>query len=226
MDIFIYQAHISIYKADEAKEVDSYDNFWDFRNNPGNLPNIFSGKITFHSPSLDFIKQFIQAIVDQKYPNLEHCIMITDNKKACKKAIKSLFYTLKAGGGLVTKDDQYLLIYRLGKWDLPKGKAEKGEDDETTAIREVEEECSVSVKIQHLIATTWHYYPQKGKQMLKKTYWYAMECIDDSKLQPQTIEDIEKVEWLSQSQLKPALDNSYNSILFVFERYFAQPLQV
>ena len=222
MDIFIYDTHISIYKTDEAKEAELYGNSLDFNDESISMPDTLSGKVVLRFPSLDLIKQLIQAVVDQKHPELEHCVVITNDKKACKKSVKSLFYTLKAAGGLVTKDDEYLLIYRLGKWDLPKGKAEKGEDDETTAIREVEEECSVSVKIQHLITTTWHYYPQRGKQMLKKTYWYAMKCLDDSKIQPQTIEDIEKVEWLNQSQLKPALNNTYNSILFVFDRYFSQ----
>lgn len=38
---------------------------------------------------------------------------------------------------------EILFIKRNGRWDLPKGKAEKRETIEETAIREVEEETMV-----------------------------------------------------------------------------------
>jgi hypothetical protein len=40
----------------------------------------------------------------------------------------SLFQIIEAAGGLVkNKNDEWLFIFRNGKWDLPKGKIEKGE---------------------------------------------------------------------------------------------------
>ena len=36
-----------------------------------------------------------------------------------------------------------LFIYRFNKWDLPKGKLNKGEKKQDCAIREVEEECGI-----------------------------------------------------------------------------------
>lgn len=222
MDIFIYNAHISLCKTNELKEAELYENSWDFSHDPALLlPDEFEENVLLRYPSVTFVQQFVQEIVEQKHANLQHCVIAVDELKPYKKVVKSLFYTLKAAGGLVVNQDKYLLIYRLGKWDLPKGKAEKGETIETTAIREVEEECNVKVALQDFICSTWHYYPQKGKPMLKKTEWYAMQCLDDSELQPQTIEDIEKVKWLDKTQLKPALANTYNSILFVFQSYFA-----
>ncbi|EAY26177.1 NUDIX hydrolase [Microscilla marina] len=223
MDIFIHDKHISIYKNDDADNVELYSQVIDFSQEKTTLPAKLNAQVVFKCPGLETIKQFIQGLVDQHYPPLKHCVILANDKKACKKAIKSLFYTLKAAGGLVTnQSNQYLLIYRLAKWDLPKGKAEKGETSKITALREVEEECNINVKIEHFICATWHYYPQKGKQILKKTDWYTMQCIDDSHLKPQTIEDIEKVEWMDDEQLPQALNNSYNSIVFVFEQYFNQ----
>lgn len=223
MDIFIYDTHISIHKTAEASSLQLDHQEIHFNEEVTTIPSTLKEKVILHTPSLETIQLFIQAIVDQKYPDLEQCIITTNDKKTYKKGIKSMFYTLKAAGGLVTnQNNEYLLIYRLAKWDLPKGKAEKGETSEITAIREVEEECSVSVKLEEFICATWHYYPQRGKQMLKKTDWYAMECTDDSNLQPQTIEDIEKVEWVGKPQLNTALANTYHSIKFVFDRYFEQ----
>ena len=223
MDIFIYDTHISIHKTEEVNSIELDHQEIHFNEEVATIPTVLEKKVILHAPSLSTVQLFIQAIVDQKYPDLAQCIITTNDKKAYKKGIKSMFYTLKAAGGLVTnQNNEYLLIYRLAKWDLPKGKAEKGETSEITAIREVEEECSVSVKLEEFICATWHYYPQRGKQMLKKTDWYAMECIDDSNLQPQTIEDIEKVEWVDKPQLNTALANTYNSIEFVFEQYFKQ----
>lgn len=222
MDIFIHQTHISLHKSNAISKSELYDNVWDFSQKLTDLPDVPTGDLVIKHPSAEFLAQFIWAIVDQEHPQLNKCIVITKAKyyKDCKKAINRLFYTLKAAGGLVTNQDKYLLIYRLGKWDLPKGKAEKGETIETTAIREVEEECNVSVELQDFICSTWHYYPQKGKAMLKRTDWYAMKCLDDSNAAPQTEEDIESVEWLDGNQLKEALTNTYQSILFVFESFW------
>ena len=51
---------------------------------------------------------------------------------------------VEAAGGLVyNKEDELLMIFRNGKWDLPKGKKEKGEEIESCAKREVQEECGV-----------------------------------------------------------------------------------
>lgn len=223
MDIFIHNTHISIYDNKEANTLKPDYQVINFNDGAIALPEKLGEKIVLQTPHIEVVQQFVQAVVDQQHLALTRCIILAQDKKACKKGIKSMFYTLKAAGGLVSNaKNQYLLIYRLDKWDLPKGKAEKGETSEITAIREVEEECSVKAKLEHFICATWHYYPQRGKQMLKKTDWYAMQCIDDSNIQPQTIEDIEKVEWVTQAQLQPALKNTYNSIEFVFEEYFKQ----
>ena len=49
---------------------------------------------------------------------------------------------IEAAGGVVKNPaDELLFILRLGKWDLPKGKIEKGEKIKEAALREVEEEC-------------------------------------------------------------------------------------
>jgi 8-oxo-dGTP pyrophosphatase MutT (NUDIX family) len=48
-----------------------------------------------------------------------------------------------AGGIVINKGNQVLLIFRKGKWDLPKGKSENGESLKKTAKREVVEETGI-----------------------------------------------------------------------------------
>lgn len=112
------------------------------------------------------------------------------------------------------------MIYRQKKWDLPKGKKENGETSKDTAVREVEEECNISVRLGRKICTTWHTYTMNKNSMLKRTRWYAMELLDDSRMRPSVEEDIEEAKWMSQKEVYHALENSYNSIRFVFERYY------
>ncbi|MEM9052630.1 MAG: NUDIX domain-containing protein [Bacteroidota bacterium] len=107
------------------------------------------------------------------------------------------FKEIDAGGGLVRNDNnQFLMIFRRGKWDLPKGKIEKGESKLEGSLREVEEECGVKDLVAgDELVTTYHTYDHKGSRILKRTYWFEMTS-NQSELVPQEEEDIEKVEWM------------------------------
>jgi 8-oxo-(d)GTP phosphatase len=137
-----------------------------------------------------------------------------------KKHLKDKFKIIKAAGGLIRKKDKFLMIYRMKKWDLPKGKKEKGEKYRQTAVREIEEEVNVTVKLGGKVCTTWHTYTMNKRAMLKKTRWYVMDCVDDSKMRPAEAEDIEETRWMSQKEVYHALEHSYKSISFVFEQYY------
>jgi len=67
---------------------------------------------------------------------------------------------IKAGGGIVTNElGELLMIFRRGKWDLPKGKLDAGETIEECALREVNEETGVqNLELGKLIAITQHEY--------------------------------------------------------------------
>ncbi len=127
---------------------------------------------------------------------------------------------IAAAGGIVSKADQVLMIYRLKKWDLPKGKIEKGETPEVGALREVEEECRVKARLLDEVCHTWHTYTRNKRKYLKKTYWYAMECLDDSRMKAQREEGIEEVRWMSESEVYHVLYESYFSIRYVIREYY------
>ncbi len=107
---------------------------------------------------------------------------------------------IKAGGGLVQNPlGQILFIFRHGKWDLPKGKPEKGENIMATAIREVEEECGVSkLSILSSLPTTFHIYrPHNGDFALKECIWFHMRCLGWKNLKVQQEEGITEARWIA-----------------------------
>lgn len=142
--------------------------------------------------------------------------------KAIKDFLRRRFKVVDAAGGLVVKRGKFLMINRMKKWDLPKGKRDPGESSRQTAVREVNEECGIEVKLGKRIVTTWHTYTMNKNLMLKRTRWYMMELTDDSKMKPDKNENIEEVRWMTRKEVYHALENSYNSIRFVFSRYYAE----
>lgn len=163
----------------------------------------------------------ILGILDSKVPTgVLSLIISVKNYDAIKLFLKSRFKIVKAAGGLIRKKDKFLMIYRMKKWDLPKGKKDKGERYKETAVREVGEECNVTVRLGRKICTTWHTYTMNKRAMLKKTRWYVMDVVDDSKLRPALDEDIEDVRWMNQKEVYHALEHSYKSISYVIEQYY------
>ena len=150
---------------------------------------------------------------------LDSVTLVTAAKKELKTFVKSRFLIVKAAGGVVTKKQKVLLIHRLGKWDFPKGKFDQGETPEQCAKREVEEECNVKVRAGVHICTTWHTYTQNRRSILKKTYWYQMDCTNDSGMKPQQEEGIDDIKWFSEIEAKTALINSYPSMRYLFKKY-------
>jgi hypothetical protein len=118
-----------------------------------------------------------------------------------------------AGGRVLNKKGHTLMIFRSGKWDLPKGKIDPGETADQAALREVEEECGISgLRIEKPLQTTWHTYMQGNEPVIKKTYWFQMHCTDTRPLVPQLEEGITQAEWLDDVGLYKALKNTYRSV--------------
>ena len=130
----------------------------------------------------------------------------------------SHFQEIPAGGGLVrNRDGHFLLIYRHGLWDLPKGKQEPGEGIETCALREVEEETGLhSLKLGELICVTHHTYRVFGEDCLKHTWWFRMYDDAEESLVPQEEEDITAARWVKKECLPEYLEGTYPSIREVF----------
>jgi hypothetical protein len=175
-----------------------------------------------------FINQQVLIFVsidqfDNQFINKKNVLVVTGNKInranlaaiaknnshvffiLCKKVntvwknFKSGYQLVKAGGGLVLNNKKEMLfIYRRGKWDLPKGKQDKGESMEKCALREVKEECGLKkLKLVSPATKTWHVYQAGKKNMIKQTNWYWMKTQGKQKLVPQVKEDITKLGFVS-----------------------------
>ena len=131
--------------------------------------------------------------------------------------VKEKFTVIQASGGLVhTFEKSLLLIFRRGKWDLPKGKLDANEELETCAIREVEEETGVkNIQSEKLITVTYHTYYEKEKHILKETHWYLMHSKKEQILIPQVNEDIEKCEWVHIAEVASYMENANASVVDV-----------
>lgn len=147
-------------------------------------------------------------------------ILSAKNVRELKELFFSGFKLVVAAGGLVQNENHHLLmIYRRGKWDLPKGKADKGESIEQTAVREVMEETGVSdLQITSKISLyawhqpcTYHCYLEREKKIIKATHWFEMRCPDQA-LVPQAEENIEMAVWADTKALQFMENNSFGAI--------------
>lgn len=141
-----------------------------------------------------------------------------NEKKLLKKFLKKAPNVIAGGGKVYNDKGKVLFIFRNGKWDLPKGKIEKKESIEETAIREVEEETGVTgLKITKPLETTYHIFKRRGRYRIKITYWFEMKTSYDGKLHPQEKEGITKVKWLGKKKIKKAMENSYANIKLLID---------
>ena len=132
---------------------------------------------------------------------------------------------ITAAGGLVQNSNgEFLLMYRRGFWDLPKGKLDLGESIPDCAVREVREETGLqSLELGPFICTTTHPYFDTwlNKDVVKHTHWFSMLSLANDTLVPQTEEDIEKLVWVTVPELPEYLNNTYPTIRDVFEAFNA-----
>ncbi|WP_373072810.1 NUDIX hydrolase [Zeaxanthinibacter enoshimensis] len=162
------------------------------------------------------IKSAIKALSKKKLS--EAYIYHPNTEEILKKFTKKIPLVVAAGGVVTNKKGKVLFIYRNDKWDLPKGKLDKGETIEECALREVEEETGVQgLVIENYLKTTYHVFKRKGKFKLKEVHWYAMKTNYKGPLKAEKSEGIKKVKWKDPVQISEALQNSYANITMLFE---------
>ena len=175
----------------------------------------------------DFSTPGINSIIHEMRQEKIHAgIFIHSDLKALQKSVWKKFTVIKAGGGVVlNENNELLVIFRRGKWDLPKGKLEPGEKIETCAVRETEEETGLkNISLEKLLYTTYHTYDESGKHILKESYWYLLRAPAQQQLNPQATEDISIAKWIPLENLEEVLSNTFPSIKDVLQELKNQSL--
>lgn len=147
-------------------------------------------------------------------PAVHALVFYHSSLEELKKSIFKKFKLIQAGGGLVLNGKkEVLMIFRRGKWDLPKGKLDSGETMEDCAVREVEEETGLSnVQISKPLTPTWHIYREGSSWVMKETHWYLMKINKAPALLPQAAEDITEAKWVPVKNIPLYLENTFPSV--------------
>ncbi|MEZ5016859.1 MAG: NUDIX domain-containing protein [Flavipsychrobacter sp.] len=152
--------------------------------------------------------------------NIKGVLLEDVSSKDLRESFYSIYKPVHAGGGVVLNEKgAVLMIFRRGKWDLPKGKLDDGESIEECSVREVVEETGLEkVKLGEKICDTYHIYSQNNKNLLKCTAWYKMKGTIHDNPVPQADEGIKEVKWVLEKDLAPYVFKSYAAIREVLLR--------
>ena len=130
---------------------------------------------------------------------------MTKTKASTLQELIDLPVIESAGGLVCNRNHHVLLMFKRGKWDMPKGRIEEGCSLEESALREVEEETGLKSKkltIHGKLVSTWHTTTHNKIKYLKKTHWYLMEYDGkDDDTCPQVEEGIIECRWVHLSEL-------------------------
>lgn len=141
------------------------------------------------------------------------------------KLFQTVFTSIFAAGGVVLRQNEVLFIFRNRKWDLPKGKIDKGETNVDAAIREVEEECGITnLEIIKQLPSTFHIYQSSykktfGQWVFKETFWFEMKYVGKDSGEPQLDEGITKVKWFEINNLDEVLANTFKNLIQIILLY-------
>lgn len=112
---------------------------------------------------------------------------------------------ISAGGVVYRKEgdrlEMLMIEDRYGKWTLPKGKQEAGEEVEETALREIREETGLEGRIVRPLMTVNYQYddPERGT-VDKDVHYFLVQCTARDAI-PQ-LEEISRLEWLKPEEVR------------------------
>lgn len=173
-----------------------------------------------HHEETVFIDEFnshtIKAMIhEMEAPQIRSGVFLHSDADAVLNAFKKKLTLIKAAGSVVhTTEHDLLLIFRHGKWDLPKGKLDDKEELSDCALRETKEETGLKeLSIDCELYPTWHTYHQDGRHIIKETHWYLMTSRKQKEFKPQVEEGIEKCIWVPVEEIAPYMENTYPLVI-------------
>ena len=124
MIIFINDIPVTIYKTDQGPPKGHFTHTIEADTEPI-VPVHLAQHVwvkNVREPEFETLLQFLNSKVPIGLLSLH---ITTFDYEAIRAYLKSKFKIVKAAGGLIRKKDKFLMIYRMKKWDLPKGKRDK-----------------------------------------------------------------------------------------------------
>jgi ADP-ribose pyrophosphatase YjhB (NUDIX family) len=173
--------------------------------------------VLYYHQSEKLVYRFIEFAENKSFSTL--FLWSGSGYKEMKIHFFSFFKILEAAGGVVRNEkNEILVIFRSGKWDLPKGKIDKNKETiKQAALREVQEETGLkSLTVKGKLMTTYHLYFRKERMILKPTYWFEMFAESSNKLVPEIKENISLVAWVREDEIPGILQNTYHSLKELF----------
>ncbi len=104
----------------------------------------------------------------------------------------------------------------MGRWTIPKGHVEEGENNEQTAIREVAEETGLhDLAIRDKLDKIHFFYRKEGKLISMTTHVFLMEALGDTDaLVPEDSEGIVDAKWFPQAEALELIEYKDTEKLF------------
>ncbi|MCB0431073.1 MAG: NUDIX domain-containing protein [Flavobacteriales bacterium] len=142
----------------------------------------------------------LQTMLEGGMLAVDQVVVYGDSADEILEHFKQLFVVEVAAGGWVTDPSGQLLAIQRPQhgegWDLPKGKAEKGETLPETAEREIREECGAGeLTNTGTLPVTYHTFFRKDQRTLKECHWYRFESPAFDPI-PQEGEGISVAAWI------------------------------
>jgi 8-oxo-dGTP pyrophosphatase MutT (NUDIX family) len=181
--------------------------------------SLTENQLVFIEPSPKKLKDIISEF-EYSYKAKKLFIISSDPKTTFRFFALGYTMVIAAGGIVRNRKGDILFIFRNGKWDLPKGKADNKEKPRKTAIREVMEETGLTdVTITKKLPCTYHTYSENNTSILKKTNWYEMRTGNSIATKPQAEEGITEVRWVEPDEINDVLKNTYSSVFKLVSKY-------
>lgn len=171
-----------------------------------------TGVSHFYQDDISQIKKINDDFVNDS--SQKSAVLHCKDAISCFRQFGSFYKVVEAAGGLVFNElNQLLLIFRKGKWDLPKGKIDEGESEVQAAKREVQEECGLKVvEVFDKLGVTYHTFFLPRENILKVSHWYRMKASSNEILIPQLEEDIQDIVWVFVEDINPDKLDTYSSV--------------
>lgn len=111
----------------------------------------------------------------------------------------------RSAGGVVVRDGEVLLIaVSGGRWQLPKGRVERGETMEETAVREVREETGVAGRVRAPLPAIDYWFARPGARIHKRVDYFLLDY-DSGTTDDYDPHEVERAAWLPWDEAEAAL---------------------